>query len=81
MAKVELSEESNIDIHRYQRNYPNIVQVKGTPQQSSPGSIYSEANMYDQLYSDIITYFRQNSEADTFLRQQIEARETSRREV
>lgn len=72
---VVLFENEDIDVLRYQRDYPKIVRLKGTSIQSSPDSVYSNANSYDQIYNDIILSFRQNGEADSFIHQVIASKE------
>lgn len=73
--RVELFQDENIDIFRYQRDYPKITKLKDSYTQASPGSIYGGFNSYDQLYNDIIVYFRQNGEADTMLQQIIASKD------
>lgn len=70
-----LFENEDIDVLRYQRDYPKILRLKGSSVQTSPDSVYSHANSYDQLYSEIIGHFRLHREADTFLQQVMASKE------
>lgn len=67
MEKVELFENQNIDVLRYQRDYPKILQLKDSYLQTSPDTLYSAVNGYDQICNDIVVSFRQQGEADTML--------------
>jgi hypothetical protein len=70
-----LFENEDIEVLRYQRDYPQIIRLKSSIPQGSPSSTSSHANSYDQVYNDIICHFRQNGEADSFLHQVISSKE------
>ena len=70
-----LFENEDIDVLRYQRDYPQIIRLKSSILHGSLSSTTSQANSYDQIYNDIIHHFRQNGEADSFLHQVISSKE------
>lgn len=72
---VVLFENEDIDVLRYQRDYPKIARLKSTAPQSSPDSVYTQSNAYDRIYNDIIGFFRQNGDADVFLHQVLASKE------
>jgi hypothetical protein len=62
---IMLFSNENLDILRYQRDYPRIVEVSTNFPSNSGENIHRGFNQYDQVFSDIIHHFRTYGEVDT----------------